>query len=644
VNLSSKLVLTLILVGLLAAGLSMFVYRLPGIEEPTPIAYSDFIERVEKNDVRNVTINGRTAYGDFADGKKFRTNLPEDGAVIDRLLNRRTRVEFTDSPAQSSWWSLFLLSVLPILLLLGVFAILPRQMETGRGGEAIGFGKSRARLLAPGKRRVTLADVAGIDEAEEELKEIVEFLKDPAKFQRLGGKMPKGYLLIGPPGSGKTLLARAIAGEANVPFYTISGSDFVEMFVGVGAARVRDMFVQAKQNVPCIIFVDEIDAVGRRRGMGMTQTNDEREQTLNQLLVEMDGFDSREGIVLLAATNRPDILDPALLRPGRFDRQIVLTNPDVLGRQQILNVHLRNIPVASDVDVAVIARGTPGFSGADLANLINEAALLAARRDRKLVTMAEFEQAKDRVLMGVERRSVIMSEKEKRTTAYHETGHALVTFFTPGSDPLHKVSIIPRGRSLGITMSLPERDRYGFSKSELESKIAVMFGGRAAEELIFGEDSITTGAADDIRQATELARRMVVEFGFSSKLGPLSYAESDQARIPDFLWGQRQFMSEQTAKLIDEETRRIAEEGKARAQAILSEHLPQLHSIARALLENETLSGSDVHALLSGAAIVRLDQNLPNAPKVRSAKPDPLGPALAAASARSMATILHSDA
>jgi cell division protease FtsH len=531
VKLWSKLAVVVLAI-VVMAGLFALAYWLPGAEQTPTIAYWQFMEQVDQNAVSEVTIDRRQADGSFSDGKKFRTTLPDDPSLINRLLEHRVRVDLTEAPGQSSSWTLFLLMALPVLVLFIGAPILLRFLDRGRGAEAMGFGRSRAKLLAPGKRRMTLADVAGIDEAEEELKEIVEFLKNPEKFQRLGGKMPKGCLLIGPPGTGKTLLARAIAGEANVPFYTISGSDFVEMFVGVGAARVRDMFAQAKASAPCIVFVDELDAVGRRRGLGSNPTNDEREQTLNQLLVEMDGFDSSEGIILLAATNRPDILDPALLRPGRFDRQIVLTNPDVVGRQQILDVHLRGVPIAPDVDVAVLARGTPGFSGADLANLVNEAALLAARRGNRLVTMAEFEQSKDKVLMGLERRSVAMSEKEKRTTAYHEAGHALVTFYTPGSDPLHKVTIVPRGRTLGITMSLPERDRYGFAKSELEAKIAVMFGGRATEEMVFGPDNVTTGAADDIRQATELARRMVVEYGFSTRLGPLNYSDGEFAGVP----------------------------------------------------------------------------------------------------------------
>jgi cell division protease FtsH len=580
-----------------------------GAEAPAVIPYSVFIDKVDKDEVRSVVIKGHEAHGDFTDGVGFRTNLADTAPVIDRLLAHRVRVDL-ENEAEFPFLTTILTLALPIILIGAFWTFLSRQPQLGGEGQAMGFGKSRARLLAPDKRHVTLADVAGIDEAEEELKEIVEFLKNPQTFQRLGGKMPKGCLLIGPPGTGKTLLARAIAGEANVPFYTISGSDFVEMFVGVGAARVRDMFAQAKQNAPCIIFVDELDAVGRRRGISATSTNDEREQTLNQLLVEMDGFDSSDGIVLLAATNRPDILDPALLRPGRFDRQIVLTNPDLIGRQQILKVHLRNVPTAPDVDILVIARGTSGFSGADLANLVNEAALLAARHGQHFVAMAEFEQAKDKLLMGMERRSVVMSEREKQTTAYHEAGHALVTSYTPGSDPLHKVTIIPRGRSLGLTMSLPERDRYGFTKRELEAKLSVMFGGRAAEELIFGEDNVTTGAADDIRHATELTRRMVAEFGFSDRLGPLAYQDSEQIEAFVPFAARHKNISEETARLLDEECRRVVEEAKSRAKAILVEHLNQLHAVAKALLEHETLTGADVHALLSGAGIVPFEQNL----------------------------------
>jgi cell division protease FtsH len=591
----------------IAAGLFLGIMFAVGTVGPSPgpamLTYSGFISQIDANAVRSVNIDAHIVHGVSMTGKKFDVNIPDGAAIVDRLLQHHVEIEFADTASGSSGWSwLALLSMIaPVLLLLLFFGAYSRKAGLNRRGDVLGFGKSPARLYAPEKKKVTLADVAGIDEAEEELKEIVEFLKSPDKFQRLGGKMPKGCMLVGPPGSGKTLLARAIAGEANVPFYSISGSDFVEMFVGVGAARVRDMFQQAKQNAPCIIFVDEIDAVGRRRGTGTTQTNDEREQTLNQLLVELDGFDPGEGVIVLAATNRPDILDPALLRPGRFDRQIVLSNPDIVGRQQILNVHLRHVPVGSDVDVSVLARGTPGFSGADLANLVNEAALLAARRDKQFVTMAEFEQAKDKVLMGAERRSLIMTEKEKHNTAYHEAGHALVSFFTPGSDPLHKITIIPRGHTLGATMSLPERDRHGFSKSELDARIAVMFGGRAAEELVFGNENATTGAADDVRQATELARRMVVEFGFSTKLGPVSYPESETA-VTGFFTPQMPPLSEETVRLIDEETRRIVEEAKLRAETLIRTHLVQLHALAAALLEKETLNRSDIESLLSSAS------------------------------------------
>ena len=475
----------------------------------------------------------------------------------------------------------------------------------------MGFGKSRARLLTERSGRVTFEDVAGIDEAKVELEEVVEFLRDPQKFQRLGGKIPKGVLLVGPPGTGKTLLARAIAGEANVPFFTISGSDFVEMFVGVGASRVRDMFEQGKKNAPCIIFIDEIDAVGRHRGAGLGGGNDEREQTLNQLLVEMDGFETNEGVILIAATNRPDVLDPALLRPGRFDRQVVVPNPDVLGREKILKVHMRKVPLAPDVDARVIGRGTPGFSGADLANLVNEAALLAARRNKRLVTMAEFEDAKDKVLMGSERRSMVMTDEEKRLTAFHEAGHALVALHVPRHDPLHKVTIIPRGRALGVTMSLPEKDRYGYAKIELESRIAMMFGGRVAEKIVFGADDITTGAGDDIRQATNLARAMVTEYGFSEKLGPLRYNDNEEEVFLGHSVTQRKNVSEDTTRMIDEEIRRFVEEGRALAEKILTEHREELNSIANALLEYETLSGQEIDGLLRGEPIVRPDLDDP---------------------------------
>ena len=507
-----------------------------------------------------------------------------------------------------------------MLLLIGVWIFFMRQMQSG-GGKAMGFGKSKARLLTENSNRVTFEDVAGIDEAKQELEEIVEFLKDPHKFQRLGGKIPKGCLLVGPPGTGKTLLARAIAGEANVPFFTISGSDFVEMFVGVGASRVRDMFEQGKKNAPCIIFIDEIDAVGRHRGAGLGGGNDEREQTLNQLLVEMDGFETNEGVILIAATNRPDVLDPALLRPGRFDRQVTVPNPDILGREKILKVHMRQVPLAPDVDPRVIARGTPGFSGADLANLINEAALLAARIGKRVVTMQEFEDAKDKVMMGAERRSMVMTEDEKKLTAYHEAGHALVGLKVPKYDPLHKVTIIPRGRALGITMSLPERDRLSYSKLELESKLAVMYGGRVAEELVFGKENVTTGAGNDIQQATSWARRMITEFGFSDKLGRLRYSDNEEEIFLGHSVTRQKNVSDKTAALIDEEVRRLIDEAEKTARVILTKDRKELEIIAKALLEYETLTGDEVNALLRGESIIRPEDEPPGESGHKSSVP-----------------------
>jgi cell division protease FtsH len=543
----------------------------------------------------------------FRDGRTLSTFSPDDPNLIGKLQKHGVRISAQPlDDGSPTVWSV-LISWFPMLLLIGVWVFFMRQMQAG-GGKAMGFGKSRARLLTEKTGRVTFEDVAGIDEAKQELEEVVEFLKDPPKFQRLGGKIPKGCLLVGPPGTGKTLLARAIAGEANVPFFTISGSDFVEMFVGVGASRVRDMFEQGKKNAPCIIFIDEIDAVGRHRGAGLGGGNDEREQTLNQLLVEMDGFESNEGVILIAATNRPDVLDPALLRPGRFDRQIVVPNPDILGREQILKVHMRKVQVGADVDARVIARGTPGFSGADLANLVNEAALLAARAGKRLVTMHDFEAAKDKVLMGVERRSMVMSDDEKRLTAYHEAGHSLVGLHVPKHDPLHKVTIIPRGRALGVTMSLPERDRHSYSKLELESKLAVLFGGRIAEELVFGTDNVTTGAGNDIRQATEMARRMVTEFGFSDRLGPLRYTDNQEEIFLGHAVTQQKHVSDATARLIDEEVRRLIDEAEATARRILHGHRGDLEVLADALLEYETLSGEEVQALLRGESVVRTDQ------------------------------------
>ncbi|HEX9327173.1 MAG TPA: ATP-dependent zinc metalloprotease FtsH, partial [Reyranella sp.] len=499
--------------------------------------------------------------------------------------------------------------VLPVVIFFGLWMFVFRKIaeKQGFGGGFMTVGKSKAKIYVEADTKVTFADVAGVDEAKAELEEIVDFLKDPQKFQRLGGKIPKGCLLVGPPGTGKTLLARAIAGEANVPFFTISGSDFVEMFVGVGASRVRDMFEQAKKNAPCIVFIDEIDAVGRHRGAGLGGGNDEREQTLNQLLVEMDGFESNEGVILIAATNRPDVLDPALLRPGRFDRQVIVPNPDVGGREKILKVHMRKVPLAPDVDPRVLARGTPGFSGADLANLVNEAALRAARVGKRLVTMADFEYAKDKVLMGTERRSMAMTDEEKKLTAYHEAGHALVAMHVPKSDPLHKVTIIPRGRALGVTMQLPERDHLSHTKQFLESRLAIMFGGRIAEEIIFGPENVTTGAASDIQVATQTARGMITAFGMSEKLGRVRYQANEQEVFLGHAVTQTQNVSEATAQLIDQEVRRLIEEAEGKAKQILTDHLEDLHLIAKALLEYETLSNDEIGTILRGEKIVRDD-------------------------------------
>jgi cell division protease FtsH len=589
--------------------------------------YSDFLNDVTRHQISSVKIQGNTITGTRTGGSTFTTYTPSNDPDLVKTL-RDNNVQIKVSPSEENVPSLFgmLISWFPGLLLIGVWIFFMRQMQGG-GGRAMGFGKSRARLLTEKVGRVTFDDVAGIDEAKAELEEIVEYLKDPQKFQRLGGKIPKGVLLVGPPGTGKTLLARAIAGEANVPFFTISGSDFVEMFVGVGASRVRDMFEQGKKNAPCIIFIDEIDAVGRHRGAGLGGGNDEREQTLNQLLVEMDGFEANEGVILIAATNRPDVLDPALLRPGRFDRQVVVPNPDIVGREKILKVHMRKVPLASDVDPRTIARGTPGFSGADLANLVNEAALMAARKGKRSVSMSEFELAKDKVLMGAERRSMVMSDEEKKTTAYHEGGHALVMLYTEGHEPLHKVTIIPRGRALGVTMFLPEQDKYSHSKFELEARLAGLFGGRVAEELIFGTEKVTTGASDDIRRATSLARRMVTEFGFSDKLGPLRYSENEEEVFLGHSVTQRKNMSDATAKLIDEEIRRVVEDGERKARQILTEHMNELHSLAKGLLEFETLSVDEIKRVIRGEKIVRdtggpaEDPQRQTAPRPRSSVP-----------------------
>ena len=561
------------------------------------IAYSDFVSRVEQGSVKSVVQSGDTITGTLKSGEEFKTYAVADPQFAQRMI--AANVEFTGQPEESPSFLQFLLyQSLPILLFLGLGYLVMRQMQKGAGSGAMGFGKSRAKMLTEKQGRVTFDDVAGIDEAREELQEIVDFLKDPGKFSKLGGKIPKGALLVGSPGTGKTLLARAIAGEANVPFFTISGSDFVEMFVGVGASRVRDMFEQAKKSAPCIVFIDEIDAVGRHRGAGLGNGNDEREQTLNQLLVEMDGFEANEGIIIIAATNRPDVLDPALLRPGRFDRQVVVPRPDIEGREKILSVHMKKVPLAPDVDARVIARGTPGFSGADLANLVNEAALMAARKGKRLVAMAEFEEAKDKVMMGTERKSMVMTEDEKRMTAYHEAGHAIVSIHEPASDPIHKATIIPRGRALGMVMRLPERDNYSYHRDKMYANLSVSMGGRVAEELIFGYDKVSSGASSDIQYATNLARDMVTRWGMSDVLGPLQYAEADEEVFLGYSMNRSRQMSNETAVMIDQEIKRIVEGGHSQATKLLKKHIKQLHTLAEALLEYETLSGDEIKALL----------------------------------------------
>ena len=564
------------------------------------ISYSAFVAKVEANEVDNVTMKGGEITGRLTNGREFQTFAPEgaDAVALMRENGVRIKVKPTNE-GETTIWSV-LLSWFPMLLLIAVVVFFMSRARQGMGG-AMQFGKSQAKMLNEDSRKATFEDVAGIDEAKQELEEIVDYLRDPQKFERLGGEIPKGMLLVGPPGTGKTLLARAIAGEANVPFFTISGSNFIEMFVGVGASRVRDMFQQAKKNAPCIVFIDELDALGRKRGAGLGGGNDEREQTLNQLLTEMDGFEKNEGVILVAATNRPDVLDPALMRPGRFDRQVTVPNPDVMGREQILRVHTRNMPLAPDVDLRTIARGTPGFSGADLHNLVNEAALIAARATKRVVSMRDFEEAKDKVLMGRERRSLVMTDDEKARTAYHEAGHALVSLFVPGNDPLHKVTIIPRGQAMGVTMGLPEKDRYGYQKAEILARLAMMFGGRVAEEIIYGPDDVTTGAGDDIKKATELAQRMVTEWGMSARMGPQRYAGgSDQeVFLGDQLTKESQ-LSEHTARLIDEEVKRIVDDQEGLARQVLTEHLDDLHRLANALLEYETLTAEEIQRVLAG--------------------------------------------
>ncbi len=570
------------------------------------LAYSDFMAEASAGRIADITIKGQDITGHFAaDGRAFNTLVPANENVVDRLGTTGVRITAEEPDPERISALGVLLSWFPMLLLIGVWIFFMRQMQSKGGGGAMGFGKSRARLLNEQQGRVTFDDVAGIEEAKQELEEVVEFLKDPQKFQRLGGKIPKGALLVGPPGTGKTLVARAVAGEANVPFFTISGSDFVEMFVGVGASRVRDMFEQAKKNAPCIIFIDEIDAVGRHRGAGLGGGNDEREQTLNQLLVEMDGFEGNEGIIIIAATNRPDVLDPALLRPGRFDRQVVVPLPDVNGREKILSVHMKKVPLAKNVDASVLARGTPGFSGADLANLVNEAALLAARRGKRVVAMEEFEDAKDKVMMGTERKSMVMSEEEKKLTAYHEAGHAIVALHEPESDPIHKATIIPRGRALGLVMRLPERDRISMSVAKLRADLAVAMGGRIAEEIIFGKDKVTTGASSDIKMATDMARRMVTEWGMSDKLGPIRYGADQEEVFLGHSVTQSKNLSDETAKLVDEEIKRIVNDAYTRAETTLKENMDELHKLAKALLEYEMLTGDEIKDLLDGKPIIR---------------------------------------
>ncbi len=576
------------------------------IGQSDSVAFSDFLNNVEQGRVREVNIRGANIDGKYEDGGSFVTYNPDYPGLIDSLKQKNVRI--TAMPVDTAMNSVFgiLISWFPILLLIGVWIFFMKQMQGGgKGGGAMGFGRSRAKLMGDKGKKVTFADVAGIEEAKEELTEIVDFLKSPERFSTLGGKIPKGCLLVGSPGTGKTLLAKAIAGEAGVPFFSISGSDFVEMFVGVGASRVRDLFEQGKKHAPCLIFIDEIDAVGRHRGAGLGGGNDEREQTLNQLLVEMDGFEENEGIIILAATNRPDVLDPALLRPGRFDRQIVVPLPDILGREQILSVHLKKVPVAPDVDSLVIARGTPGFTGADLANLVNEAALLSARRNRKVVTMQELEEAKDKVMMGAERKSMVIRDEEKRLTAYHEAGHAVVSLHCPASDPIHKATIIPRGRALGMVMRLPENDRLSLTRERAKADMAVAMGGRVAEELIFGYDKVTSGASSDIRMATKMARSMVMEWGMSDKIGPLFHASDQEEVFLGHSVARQKNVSEETANIIDSEVKSLVEEGYTHAKDILNKHKDQLEMIAQALLEHETLSGDDIRDLIAGNKITK---------------------------------------
>ncbi len=584
------------------------------------IPFSQLLTDIDQNRVRDVVIQGPEINGTYTNGSTFHTYAPSDPTLIKRLYDAKVSITAKAPGDNVPWFVSLLVSWLPFIALIGVWIFLSRQMQGG-AGKAMGFGKSRAKMLTEAHGRVTFEDVAGVDEAKQDLQEIVEFLRDPGKFQRLGGRIPRGVLLVGPPGTGKTLIARAVAGEANVPFFTISGSDFVEMFVGVGASRVRDMFEQAKKNAPCIIFIDEIDAVGRHRGAGLGGGNDEREQTLNQLLVEMDGFEANEGVILIAATNRPDVLDPALLRPGRFDRQVVVPNPDVVGREQILKVHVRKVPLAPDINLKTIARGTPGFSGADLMNLVNEAALTAARRNKRMVTQSEFEEAKDKVMMGAERKSLVMSEEEKMLTAYHEGGHAIVGLNVPATDPIHKATIIPRGRALGMVMQLPERDKMSMSLEQMTSRLAIMMGGRVAEELIFGRNKVTSGASSDIDQATRLARMMVTRWGLSEELGTVSYGENNDEVFLGMQVNRQQNVSEATAQKIDQEVRRLVEDGYKEATRILTEKRDDLETLSKGLLEYETLSGDEIKDLLDGKRPNRESVLEPTGPRTSAVPP-----------------------
>ena len=594
----------LILWLIIAAVLVTVMNNFSSPSEPQTLNYSDFIQQVKDGKVERVTVDGYVITGKRSDGDTFKTIRPaiQDNGLIGDLVNNNVVVE-GKQPEQQSIWTQLLVASFPILVIIAVFMFFMRQMQGGGGGRGgpMSFGKSKARLLSEDQVKTTFADVAGCDEAKEEVSELVEFLRDPGKFQRLGGRIPRGVLMVGPPGTGKTLLAKAIAGEAKVPFFTISGSDFVEMFVGVVASRVRDMFDQAKKHAPCIIFIDEIDAVGRHRGAGLGGGHDEREQTLNQLLVEMDGFEMNDGIIVIAATNRPDVLDPALLRPGRFDRQVVVGLPDIRGREQILKVHMRKVPLGDHVDPAVIARGTPGFSGADLANLVNEASLFAARSNKRIVDMREFELAKDKIMMGAERKTMVMSEKEKRNTAYHEAGHAIVGRLVPEHDPVYKVSIIPRGRALGVTMFLPEEDRYSLSKRALESQICSLFGGRIAEEMTLGFEGVTTGASNDIMRATQLARNMVTKWGLSEKLGPLMYAEEEgEVFLGRSAGSQHANVSGETAKMIDQEVRRIIDDCYGTAKRLLDENRDKLEMMADALMKYETIDSDQIDDIMAG--------------------------------------------